>query len=157
MQENAQGKATIIYYSIVKSKGLSRGVLAPELFVAFHALDFARTIKTKLDDIFKKASHSYCIQIRRVSTTYLLVGINDMMGKHLLMSMPKLCKSYELGKLANVIWIPSAQTPTRAMTMDDASPSLRNLIEQNRLHLKDKPLVELLNFVLSKWANPSSA
>lgn len=46
------GKSNVIHYSCVKSKRVTRSLLASELFAAIHALDFSSTLRVKIDDIF---------------------------------------------------------------------------------------------------------
>lgn len=53
---DANGRTNILLYTGVKSKRVTKSVLGTALFSAIHAFDFARTLRTTLNDMFDRVT-----------------------------------------------------------------------------------------------------
>lgn len=141
-------RANILHYSSVKSKRVTRSVLASELFAAVLAFDHASTIRLALNKIFGRLI-PHILYTDSKSLYDSLVGINSTTEKRLLIDLCMLRQAYELRELTEVIWIPSSQNPSDAMTKSNASGALERLIRTNRLEVDAKSWVERPDKTLS--------
>lgn len=133
--------ANIIHYTSVKSKRVTRSVLAAELFAAVNAFDCASTLRVTLNDIFGLVV-PLVIYTDSKSLFDSITGLNSTTEKRLLIDLFILRQNYELRELSDIVWIPSSLNPADAMTKQKASPALLNLMQSNKIEVEAKTWVE---------------
>lgn len=135
------GNANIIHYQSIKSKRVTKSVLASELFAAVHAFDVASTLRVTLNNIFDR-SIPLVLYTDSKSLFDSIVGMNSTTEKRLLIDLSLLRERYELRELTEVVWIPSEENPADALTKENASPALMSLLQKNKISVNAKVWVD---------------
>lgn len=133
--------ANIIHYGSIKSKRVTRSVLAAELFAMVHGFDVSSTIRLALNDMLDRVIPLRVYTDSR-SLYDCLTRINQTAEKRLLIDLRMLRQSYERREITEVLWIPTAQNPADAFTKAKTSPALKQLMMENRILLTPNAWVE---------------
>lgn len=148
-------KANVLHYTSVKSKRVTRSVLAAELFAAVAAFDYSSTLRGTINEVFGRIIPLVLFTDSK-SLYDCLVGINSTTEKRLLIDLCMLRQSYELREITEVVWIPSHQNPADGMTKDNACCALEKLICSNELDLQPKAWVERPAVLVTNSATKTS-
>lgn len=128
------GNANIIYYSSLRTKRVTRSVLASELFSMGHGFDISSiiglTLNAMLDDVKPLQVYTYS----RILHDFL-VRINRTAEKRLLIDLRMLRQSYERREITEVFRIPTEQKQADELAKAKAIPPLQQLLDENHLHL----------------------
>lgn len=128
------GLSNILHYSSIKSRRVTRSVLAAELYAMSHAFDIASTLKLTLSEIYgRKISMVMCTDSK--SLFHLLVGITPPTEKRLLRDLKGLREAYEVREIDETIWIPSENNPADGLTKNKNCDALVNLIEEGKVNV----------------------
>lgn len=147
--EDARENANFFHYTSVKSKRVTKSVLAAEYFAAVHAFDFASALRTTLVGFFSRVVPS----VLYTDSTPLfrsVVGLNPTTKKRLLIELCILRQTYELQKLSGIIWIPSVQNSVDALTKHNASKASRTILNTNKVSLDGSAWIERLFLIIQK-------
>lgn len=118
-----------------------------QLFAAVNAFDSFSTLRVILDGIFGKVT-PLVLYIDSKSLYDSIVELGATNEKRLLIDLPILKEPYELRKLSEMAWIPSAQNPVDAMIKINASNELETLMKYNKIYLDKESWVERPGFQL---------
>lgn len=113
----ADGKsnANIVHYSSLKSKRITRRVLAAELCALIHEFDSASPICKPIFLMFDRiVSLSVCIDLKSLFDA--IVGIHPTTEKRLLIDLSLLREAFEMCETDNFFRIPSQENPADALT-----------------------------------------
>lgn len=98
---DGEGSATIIHYGSIKSRRVTRNVLATELFAVTHGFDVSLTIILTVKDIFgKRVAMKFYTYSRSLFDS--VTNINSRTGKRLLIDHLILRQSYERREITKV-------------------------------------------------------
>ena len=143
------GRANVLHYGSLKSKRITRSVLAAELFAMVHGFDVSSTIRLAFNAMLDRVIPLHVYTDSR-SLYDCLTRINHTTEKRLLIDLRMLRQSYERREITEVFWIPTAQNPADAFTKATPTPALNKLLEKNCLHLTPNAWVER---PAPPWAN----
>lgn len=131
----------IVHYGSLKSKRITRSVLAAELFAMVHGFDIASTIRLTLNSMMDRVIP---LRVYRDSRSLYdcLTRINQTTEKRLLIHLRMLRQSYERREITEVFWIPTAQNPAYSFTKASPTSVLNSLLNSNKLYLTPNAWVE---------------
>eukprot|EP00171_Calliarthron_tuberculosum_P004960 IDg4960t1 len=138
---DSNGFANIIHYASVKSKRVTRSVLAAELYAMVHGYDSAATLQLSLSAIFRRRlavriytdSRSLYDSVTRLSSTR---------EKRLLIDLSLLREAFEKREISDVFWIPGNQNPADAFTKQSPCAALTRLLQTNKIDINPNAWVE---------------
>lgn len=134
-------RANIINYSSIKSKRVTRSVLAAELYAIVHGFDYGYVLRHTIGKIIgtdvklKLYTDSKCLFDS-------LISLNTTSEKRLMIDLSGLRQCYERREITEVLWIPGEQNPADVMTKDVNCLALNTLMEHNRLDINPKAWIE---------------
>ncbi|KHJ31854.1 hypothetical protein EV44_g1966 [Erysiphe necator] len=145
---------SLIHYSSVKSKRVTRSVLASELYAMVHGYDIDLSIETTLDLIaeqlmLKKIPIIMCTDSFSLYECMLKLGTTS--EKRLMIDITALPQSYERRELAEIRWISRNDNPADAMTKSMPTVALKNLIERNGVRIRVEGWVERPKYHEADW------
>lgn len=135
------GYANVVHYGSLKSKRVTRSVLAAELFAMVHGFDISSTIRLAFNSMLDKVIPLHVYTDSR-SLYDCLTRINQTTEKRLLIDLRMIRQSYERREITEVFWIPTTQNPADAFTKARATSALQQLMDENRLLLTPNSWVE---------------
>ena len=133
--------ANVVHYGSLKSKRVTRSVLAAELFAMVHGFDISSTIRLTFNSMLDQVIPLHVYTDSR-SLYDCLTRINQTTEKRLLIDLRMLRQSYERREITKVFWIPTSQNPADAFTKARPTPALKQLMDENRLLLTPNSWVE---------------
>lgn len=135
------GSPNIIHYGSIRSKRITRSVLAAEIFLMVHRFHISSTIRLTLNDLIGRIIPCH-VYTDSKSLYESLVRINQSTEKRLLIDLRMLCQAYERREIIEVFWNPTAQNPADAFTNYSTTPVLELLMTENSLRLTPNAWVE---------------
>lgn len=138
---DADGNANIIHYSTVKSRRVTRSVLAAELYALAAGFDSAASFRPALNDIVGKEVPLVAYTDSK-SLYDALTSINATTEKRLLIDLQVIRQAYEYREITEVAWIPTDQNPADGLTKEKANRALEKLMTENKVELTPNAWVE---------------
>ena len=129
----------IIHYTSVKSKRVTRSVLASEIYGMVAGVDMAYAISTTLKMITHQLNFPAIPTIICTDSYSLyecLVKLGTTKEKRLMIDIMALHQSYERRELYEIRWINGLDNPADAMTESNPNKASETLIEENRLEVR---------------------
>ena len=125
---------SIMSWSSVKCKRVTRSVLAAELFAIAHAYDAGFAIRHSICKLLGKDVH---LRVFTDSKTLFdsIVTLCSMTEKRLLIDIAGLREAYRNGELSNLGWIRSGNNPADALTKDKRESTLHRLLTSKVLDI----------------------
>lgn len=117
--------------------GFRRKVRATEIFATTHAFDFASTLHRTTSNLFDLVI-PVVINTDSKPLFDSVVGLILTTEKWMLIDLFILRQSYELRELTKIVWIPSAQNPAIAVTIQSASNALMHILQTNKVLWMEK-------------------
>ena len=147
-----RGVTNVIHYGSVKSKRVTRSVLAAELYAMILGFDVSAVIQRTITDFLGKhvPLHLYTDSKSLYDS---LTTLNATSEKRLLIDLALLRESYETREIDAVYWIPGTQNPADSLTKWNACGALNSLLEQNILNVSPNAWIERPR---PKWAKADS-
>lgn len=133
--------SNIVHYGSIKSRRVTRSVLAAELFAMTHGFDVASTIRLTVNDVFGRVIPMKFYTDSK-SLFDCLTNINSTAEKRLLIDLRMLRQCYERREITEVFWIPTSQNPSDAFTKLSSCSALRTIMETNSIELTPNAWVE---------------
>jgi hypothetical protein len=138
---DASGRANILHWSSTKCKRVTRSVLASELYAMAHGFDVSTVLKSTIDQILQtQVPLVICVDSK--SLYDCLVKLGTTQEKRLMIDVMCLRQAYERRQIAEVKWVEGTSNPADSMTKSKASRALGQLIDSNRIDLKQVGWVE---------------
>ncbi|RAL58350.1 hypothetical protein DID88_005767 [Monilinia fructigena] len=135
--------ANIIHWASIKCKRITRSVLASELYGLVFGFDVGAAIKGSINAIIKpKKQIPLVICIDSKSLYELLTKLGTTAEKRLMIDIMSLRQSYERREITEIKWIDGNSNPADAMTKDRPCQALKDLIDTNKLIIKESQWVE---------------
>jgi hypothetical protein len=129
-------RGNIIHYTSVKSKRITRSVLASEIYGMVAGVDMAYAISTTLRMITNQLNLPTIPTIVCTDSYSLyecLVKLGTTKEKRLMIDIMALRESYERRELYEIRWINGLDNPADAMTKANPNHALQTLIDTNSL------------------------
>jgi hypothetical protein len=129
-------RGNIIHYASVKSKRVTRSVLASEIYGMVAGVDMAYAISTTLRMITNQLNLPTIPTIVCTDSYSLyecLVKLGTTKEKRLMIDIMALRESYERRELYEIRWINGLDNPADAMTKANPNHALQTLIDTNSL------------------------
>jgi hypothetical protein len=142
---DANGDSNIVHWVSVKSRRITRSVLASELYAMSLGFDAAAAIKSTLDQIlqpWRQEPVPLTIFTDSKSLYDCLVKISMTREKRLMIDIMCLRQAYERREIAEVMWIKGEENVADAMTKEKCSNALRNMVDTNKLTITADGWVE---------------
>ncbi len=138
---DGSGNANVVHYASVKSKRITRSVLAAELYAMVLGFDHCSPIRITLQNILRRrvSLHLY------TDSKCLFDGLttlNTTTEKRLLIDLNMLRQCYERREIVDVFWMPGDQNPPDGLTKPNACKALRDLVQTNKLNITPNAWVE---------------
>jgi hypothetical protein len=129
----------LIHWSSIKSKRVTRSVLASEIYGMVNGADMAIAIGTTLEMITSRLALT-SIPIVACTDSYslyeCLVKLGTTKEKRLMIDIMGLRQSYERRELLEIRWISGSDNPADSMTKATPNRALSTLIDTNRLTVR---------------------
>ncbi len=142
------GNANIIHYASLKSKRVTRSVLAAELYAMVHGFDNGSILQVSLSEMFGRV-----LPLRLYTDSRSLLRecytFEFDPREAPLIDLSLLREAFEPEKLPMSCGSPGVQNPADALTKSSPSPALLRLMKTNKLPLTPNAWVERPN---PKWA-----
>jgi len=132
-------QGNIIHYSSVKSKRVTRSVLASEIYGMVAGVDMAYALSTTLKmvtDQLELPAIPTIVCTDSYSLYECLVKLGTTKEKRLMIDIMALRQSYERRELYEIRWINGLDNPADAMTKNCPNNSLETLINSNTLDIR---------------------
>jgi hypothetical protein len=142
---DANGDSNIIHWASVKSRRVTRSVLASELYAMSLGFDAAAAIKSTLDQIlqpWRQEPVPLTVFTDSKSLYDCLVKIGMTREKRLMIDIMCLRQAYERREIAEVVWIKGEENVADAMTKEKCSNALRDMVDTNKLMITADGWVE---------------
>jgi len=132
-------KGNIIHYTSVKSKRVTRSVLASEIYGMTAGVDMAYALSTTLKmvtDQLDLPTIPTIVCTDSYSLYECLVKLGTTKEKRLMIDIMALRQSYERRELYEIRWINGLDNPADAMTKSNPNNSMETLISSNTLDIR---------------------
>ena len=133
---DVNNNANIIHWTSVKSRRVTRSVLASELYAMSLGFDAATTIKATLDQILSKRRTTpipLTIFTDSKSLYDCLIKLGTTNEKRLMIDLMCLRQSYQRREITEVVWIKGEENAADAMTKEKCCNALKNMVDTNKL------------------------
>ncbi|RAL64335.1 hypothetical protein DID88_001811 [Monilinia fructigena] len=135
--------ANIIHWTSIKCKRITRSVLASELYALVLGFDVGAAIKGTVNAILKLKKPIPLILCTDSKSLYdLLTKLGTSAEKRLLIDIMALRQCYENREITEIKWIDGKSNPADAMTKNGACQALKDLIDTNKIVIKETHWVE---------------
>lgn len=131
-------RENVIHYGSLKSKRITRSVLAAELFAMVHGFDVSSTIRLAINDVFGRIVPLHVYTDSR-SLFDCLSKVSRTAEKRLLIDLSMLRQSYERREITEAFWIPTKQNPADGFTKPKPCDALHKMLKTNRTELTPMP------------------
>jgi hypothetical protein len=135
--------ANIIHWQSIKSRRVTRSVLASELYALSLGFDTAATLKATTQQIAARdIPLTLCVD--SLSLYECLVKLGSTQEKRLMIDLMSIRQSYERREITEILWIQGDKNPADAMTKEKgkACNALERLVDSNKLELEVEGWVE---------------
>ncbi|KAI1007692.1 hypothetical protein K3495_g534 [Podosphaera aphanis] len=106
-----------------------------------HAFDVAYVLKYTIDAIIKKSVPLvFCTD--SFSLYACLVKLGTTKETRLMIDISSIREAYELGEIAEIVWIKGPSKPADSMTKSNSNRALEEMISSNRYKLEKEAWVE---------------
>jgi len=132
-------KRNLIYYSLTKSKRVTRSVLALEIYSIVGGVNIAIAINTTIKMITKQLGFIYTLIIvctNLYSLYKCLVKLGTTKEKRLMIDIMALRQSYERREITEIRWIDGKDNPADAMTKSTPNKALEKFMDSNQLNVR---------------------
>ena len=138
---DGENNANIIHWSSTKCRRITRSVLASELYALSNGYDLAASLKSTIETILGTAI-PLVVCTDSKSLFDCLVKLGTTQEKRLMVDLMCLRQAYERRGIAEIKWIEGNSNPADAMTKSKACNALKELLDTNRVKLKETEWVE---------------
>ena len=135
----------LIHYSSIKSKRVTRSVLASEIYGMVGGVDMAIAINTTIQMITEQLTlpkTSIVVCTDSYSLYECLVKLGTTREKRLMIDIMALRQSYERREIMEIRWIKGDDNPADAMTKSSPNRSLEQFVDTNQLTVRVDGWVE---------------
>ncbi len=132
-------RGNLVHWSSVKSKRVTRSVLASEIYGMVNGLDMALAIGSTINMIVKQlgiADLPVVVFTDSYSLYECLVKLGTTKEKRLMIDIMSIRQSYERRELQEIRWINGHDNPADAMTKATPNKALGRFLEANTLEVR---------------------
>jgi hypothetical protein len=129
----------LIDYRSVKSKHVTRSVLASEIYGMVSGVDMAYAISstiTIITDQLQLPTIPIVVCTDSYSLYKCLVKLGTTKEKRLMIDIMAIRQSYERRELQEIRWINGLDNPANAMTKSNANKALESFVDTNKLTVR---------------------
>ena len=133
---DVNNNVNVVHWTSVKSRRVTRSVLASELYAMSLGFDAATTIKSTLDQILSKRRTTpipLTIFTDSKSLYDCLIKLGTTNEKRLMIDLMCLRQSYQRREITEVVWIKGEENAADAMTKEKCCNALKNMVDTNKL------------------------